>query len=83
MSVPNIFGHALGDQTKLSGLQGSQGMDTASSFADTISAATAAITADPNFASALVAAITSIIGSSHQNNNGSNNTSGDQHCNDA
>ncbi|KAJ1376894.1 hypothetical protein SESBI_49461 [Sesbania bispinosa] len=40
---------------------------------------TAAITADPKFTAALVAAITSIIGSSHPNNNG---TSGDhQQCN--
>lgn len=42
-----------------------------SSFADTLSAATAAITADPNFTAALAAAISSIMGgsSSHQNNN--------------
>ncbi|OIW16365.1 hypothetical protein TanjilG_19081 [Lupinus angustifolius] len=49
-----------------------------SSFTDTVNAATAAITADPNFTSALVAAITSIIGRSHPNNSGTNNTSGDQ-----
>ncbi|KAK4858800.1 hypothetical protein QYF36_022210 [Acer negundo] len=47
-----------------------------SSFADTVSAATAAITADPNFTAALAAAITSIIGGANNpyNNNNSNNT---------
>ncbi|KAF1868642.1 hypothetical protein Lal_00036080 [Lupinus albus] len=49
-----------------------------SSFTDSVNAATAAITADPNFTSALVAAITSIIGRSHLNNRDTNNTSGDQ-----
>ncbi|XP_019462348.1 PREDICTED: probable WRKY transcription factor 31 isoform X3 [Lupinus angustifolius] len=53
------------------------------SLTDTVNAATAAITADPNFTSALVAAITSIIGTSHPNNNGNYNTSGDQQCNNA
>ncbi|XP_061363912.1 WRKY transcription factor 6-like [Gastrolobium bilobum] len=77
MSVPNIFGHALFDQTKLSSLHGSQGMET-TQFADSVNAATAAITADPKFTAALVAAITSIIGTSHPNNNG---TSEDQQSN--
>ncbi|TXG46959.1 hypothetical protein EZV62_026253 [Acer yangbiense] len=47
-----------------------------SSFADTVSAATAAITADPNFTAALAAAITSIIGGANNpyNNNSNNNT---------
>ena len=43
--------------------------------ADTVSAATAAITADPNFTAALVAAITSVIGNVKSNNNNSNTTS--------
>ncbi|TKY57327.1 WRKY transcription factor 6 [Spatholobus suberectus] len=81
MSVPKIFGQALCDQTMLAGLHESQGMDTASSFANTFNAATAAVTADPNFTAALVAAITSVIGSSHSNTNGTNNTSGDEQCN--
>ncbi|KAK7300029.1 hypothetical protein RJT34_10860 [Clitoria ternatea] len=81
MSVPKIFGQTLCDQTKLAGLHESQGMDTASSFANTLNAATAAITADPNFTAALVAAITSIVGSSHSNTNGTNNTNGDEQCN--
>ncbi|KAL3627449.1 DNA binding domain [Castilleja foliolosa] len=40
--------------------------------ADTLSAATAAITADPNFTAALAAAISSIIGGSQHNNNNPN-----------
>ncbi|XP_038880815.1 probable WRKY transcription factor 31 [Benincasa hispida] len=44
------------------------------SFADTLSAATAAITADPNFTAALAAAISSIIGGAHTNNNSNTNT---------
>ncbi|KAG8385765.1 hypothetical protein BUALT_Bualt03G0079300 [Buddleja alternifolia] len=43
--------------------------------ADTLSAATAAITADPNFTAALAAAISSIIGGSHPNNNNNNQSS--------
>lgn len=62
MSVPKIFG---------------QGMDTNSSFANILNAATA----DPNFTAALVAAITSVMGSSHSNTNGTNSTSGDEQCN--
>jgi len=38
------------------------------SLADTVSAATAAITADPNFTAALAAAISSIISGGHPNN---------------
>ncbi|RDX80106.1 WRKY transcription factor 6, partial [Mucuna pruriens] len=81
MSVPKIFGQSLCDQTKLAGLHESQGVDTASSFANTLNAATAAITADPNFTAALVAAITSVIGNSHSNTSATNNTSGDEQCN--
>ncbi|KAK7333467.1 hypothetical protein VNO80_30241 [Phaseolus coccineus] len=58
--APNLFYH----QIKLSSLHGSQGTEPAS-FADTVNAATAAITTDPKFSAALMAAITSIIGSSH------------------
>ncbi|BAT84119.1 hypothetical protein LR48_Vigan231s000100 [Vigna angularis] len=57
--APNFF-----HQSKLSTLHASQGTETAS-FADTVNAATAAITTDPKFSAALMAAITSIIGSSH------------------
>ncbi|KAL2467130.1 WRKY transcription factor 6 [Abeliophyllum distichum] len=78
-SMPQVFG------SKFSGLQMSQDIQSAlpsqaehhQSFTDTLSAATAAITADPNFTAALAAAITSIIGGSHPNinDNTTNNTS--------
>ncbi|OVA09775.1 DNA-binding WRKY [Macleaya cordata] len=45
------------------------------SLADTVSAATAAITADPNFTAALAAAISSIMGGGHQTNNNSTKNS--------
>ncbi|XP_058095178.1 probable WRKY transcription factor 31 [Magnolia sinica] len=87
--LPQIFGQALYNQSKFSGLQISPNVDPTQfaqlqqqqqqqqtphpSLADTVSAATAAITADPNFTAALVAAITSIIGSgSHQTGSNSN-----------
>ncbi|CAL0303964.1 unnamed protein product [Lupinus luteus] len=82
--MPQILGQALYNQSKFSGLQMSQdGMVNPSQLrdhqalpphlADTVSAATAAITADPNFTAALAAAITSIIGGGSQLNNNSNN----------
>nr|QRX38910.1 transcription factor WRKY13 [Lilium regale] len=78
---------SLFNQSKFSGLQMSPDMEAAAQFAipkqqsgtpqtlaDTVSAATAAITADPNFTAALAAAITSIIGGGHQQpNNSSSN----------
>ncbi|XWS30961.1 hypothetical protein CRYUN_Cryun23aG0036100 [Craigia yunnanensis] len=88
--LPQIFGQALHNQSKFSGLQMSQDVEQpklghqllqgqTNSLADTVNAATAAIAADPNFTAALAAAITSIIGSSHPsnvpNNNGTNLTS--------
>ncbi|OMO66554.1 DNA-binding WRKY [Corchorus capsularis] len=94
--LPQIFGQALYNQSKFSGLQMSQDLDQPShhqlggqqlqqgqqnSLADTVTAATAAIAADPNFTAALAAAITSIIGSSQShptnvpNNNATNLTS--------
>ncbi|KAI4295932.1 hypothetical protein L6164_035925 [Bauhinia variegata] len=44
-------------------------------LADTVSAATAAITADPNFTAVLAAAISSIIGGARPNNNNNNSSS--------
>ncbi|KAK8981370.1 hypothetical protein V6N11_060042 [Hibiscus sabdariffa] len=88
--LPQIFGQALYNQSKFSGLQMSNDIEQPqlnhqlqqgqqNSLADTVNAATAAIAADPNFTAALAAAITSIIGSSHTsnvaNNNGANLTS--------
>jgi hypothetical protein len=83
LQLPQIFGQALQNQSKFSGLQMSQDMDPAhlshqlqalpmnqaqqNSLSDTVSAATAAIAADPNFTAALAAAITSIIGSNNAN----------------
>ncbi|KAL2524080.1 WRKY transcription factor 6 [Abeliophyllum distichum] len=78
--MPQVFGYS---QSKFSGLQMSQdSTDQAASlpneaqpsFADSLSAATAAITADPNFTAALAAAITSIIGGSYPNNSNNNNS---------
>lgn len=48
--------------------QQQQQQQQSASLADTLSAATAAITADPNFTAALAAAISSIIGGAHPNN---------------
>lgn len=79
---PSLFGQSLVcDKTRFSGLHingAHQGINnthdgTTTSFADTVNAATAAITADPNFTAALVAAVTSIIGTSYPNSGGTNN----------
>ncbi|OAY33078.1 hypothetical protein MANES_13G068100v8 [Manihot esculenta] len=97
--LPQLFGQALYNQSKFSGLQMSQETEAnnklghqsqaaainqqqghQNSLADTVTAATAAIAADPNFTAALAAAITSIIGgggggghpSSISNSNASN-----------
>ncbi|XP_073000315.1 WRKY transcription factor 6-like [Typha latifolia] len=80
---PQIFGQAMYNQSKFSGLQMSPESDAAqflnhrppvaapASLADTVSAATAAITADPNFMAAIATAITSIIGGNNNTNNSS------------
>lgn len=76
---PSLFGQSLVcDKTKFSGLHingahGNSHREATASFVDTVNAATAAITADPNFTAALVAAVTSIIGSSYYNNGGGTN----------
>ncbi|PPD96419.1 hypothetical protein GOBAR_DD06582 [Gossypium barbadense] len=72
---PQVFGQALYNQSKFSGLQLSQDIVSSSqlqqpqqsTLADTVSAATAAIANDPSFTAALAAAITSIIGGAHPN----------------
>ncbi|RRT34728.1 hypothetical protein B296_00056526 [Ensete ventricosum] len=81
-SLPQVFGQM--PLTTFSGLQMSPEMATAQfshpktqpvmppSMAETVNAATAAITADPNFTAALAAAIKSIIGGNHPTVNGSN-----------
>ncbi|XP_030929482.1 WRKY transcription factor 6-like [Quercus lobata] len=80
MSGPQVFGQALQNQSKYVGLHSSQGIELppfassnqihTPSLSDAIGSATAAITADPNFTAALVAAITSIIGNVHSNHGG-------------
>ncbi|XP_065876436.1 probable WRKY transcription factor 31 [Euphorbia lathyris] len=74
--LPQIFGQALYNQSKFSGLQMSQDdkLGQQNSLADTVTAATAAIAADPNFTAALAAAITSIIGAGTQPPNATNST---------
>ncbi|EOA20392.1 hypothetical protein CARUB_v10000703mg [Capsella rubella] len=73
--LPQMMGQALyyNQQSKFSGLHmPSQSLNAGES----VSAATAAIASNPNFAAALAAAITSIInGSNNQQNNGSSNNS--------
>ncbi|XP_057764939.1 probable WRKY transcription factor 31 [Salvia miltiorrhiza] len=77
--APQVFGQALYNQSKFSGLQMSKDVNELPgqpqaqpqpqpSFSDTLSAATAAITADPNFTAALAAAISSIIANTPNNN---------------
>lgn len=73
------FGQALSKFSGLHGLNNAPHHLAASAqimAADTVSAATAAIAADPNFTAALVAAITSIIGNARSNttNNNDNNS---------
>lgn len=93
-SIPQIFGQALlnssNNQSKFSGLQTStpQSLNAAhlqpsnqnAAFNETLSAATAALTSDPNFTAALVAALSSIIGGATrhptENNHTSNNAGG-------
>ncbi|XP_022870055.1 WRKY transcription factor 6-like [Olea europaea var. sylvestris] len=83
--IPQVFGL---NQSKFSGLQMSHDSSTEAaslpnesqppqaqqhqSYANTLSAATAAITADANFTAALAAAITTIIGGSNPNNSKNN-----------
>ncbi|CAL9054260.1 probable WRKY transcription factor 31 [Musa acuminata AAA Group] len=75
--VPNASGQTHINQSRFSGLQLSAAMEASEfphpkehaalppSLADTVTAATAAITADPNFTAALAAAISSIINGNH------------------
>lgn len=79
--VPQVFGQALDNRSKFSGIQMSKDLDRLqqgqqNSIADTINAATEAIAADPSFAAALAAAITSIIESSQSHPNNDHNSNG-------
>ncbi|GAV81966.1 WRKY domain-containing protein [Cephalotus follicularis] len=82
-TMPHFLGHAIHNQSTILDLFNSQRMEPSQSasnvmqtplMADKVSETTAAIAADPKFTTALVAAITSIIGNTHQNNSGNNNT---------
>ncbi|KAL0921481.1 hypothetical protein M5K25_008558 [Dendrobium thyrsiflorum] len=68
-AIPQIFGQSLQCEEQ-------QGL----SIADTVSAATAALTANPNFTAALAAAITSIIGGGGGGGGGGAHQSGSQAC---
>ncbi|CAA7408398.1 unnamed protein product [Spirodela intermedia] len=85
--MPQIFGQALYSQSKFSGSQMSKDtaeqphfahsmaapvQQLPPSLADTVSAATAAITSDPNFKAVLAAAISSIIGGAGNQGNSAN-----------
>lgn len=86
VTPPQVFGQGLYSQSKFSGLQVSHeaqhqllaapAQPPHPSLSDTLSAATAAITADPNFTAALAAAISSILNGSQPNivNSTNNNT---------
>ncbi|CAH9082276.1 unnamed protein product [Cuscuta europaea] len=77
--LPPVFGQGLYNQSKFSGLHVSHQQQPRMQppmYADTLSAATAAITADPNFTAALAAAITSIMNGSQPNNASNNNPTG-------
>nr|AKA27896.1 WRKY protein [Salvia miltiorrhiza] len=70
-SFHQVLGQVVQNQSKFSGLQMSQDMSQLRpSYADTLSAATAAITSDPTFTAALAAAISSILGGAQPNNDG-------------
>ncbi|XVF87770.1 hypothetical protein PTKIN_Ptkin18bG0147400 [Pterospermum kingtungense] len=89
--LPQVFGQALYNQSKFSGLDmGSSQLGhqvphpqfqqpQQQTLADTVSAATAAITNDPSFTAALAAAISSIIGGAQPNS--SSNTSNNNNSN--
>ncbi|CAL9110705.1 unnamed protein product [Musa textilis] len=77
-SLPHVHGQKLVNQSAFSGFQTSPQIAAAQlpqqraqpavppSLAEAVSAATAAVTSDPNFAAALAAAIKSVIGAGHQ-----------------
>ncbi|XP_057794992.1 probable WRKY transcription factor 31 [Salvia miltiorrhiza] len=70
-SFHQVLGQVVQNQSKFSGLQMSQDMSQLRpSYADTLSAATAAITSDPTFTAALAAAISSILAGAQPNNDG-------------
>ncbi|KAM0933134.1 putative transcription factor WRKY family [Dioscorea sansibarensis] len=88
LSAPQpVLQPQLYNQSKFSGLQMSPDFDgsplakRSTTLADTVTAATAAITSDPNFTAALAAAITSIIGGGGGGGGGSGNSQQMNHAN--
>ncbi|XP_042037614.1 WRKY transcription factor 6-like isoform X2 [Salvia splendens] len=75
-----VFGQVIQNQSQFSGLQMSPDKNEPS-YADRLSAATAAITSDPTFTAALAAAISSILGGAQPNSDGAANNS-DANTND-
>ncbi|XP_047967706.1 WRKY transcription factor 6-like isoform X2 [Salvia hispanica] len=69
-----VFGQVIQNQSQFSGLQMSPDKNEPS-YADRLSAATAAITSDPTFTAALAAAISSILGGAQPNSDGAANYS--------
>ncbi|KAK1698640.1 hypothetical protein QYE76_015337 [Lolium multiflorum] len=72
VSLPQLFGQKLYDQSKLSAVQAVAGTQDGGGarLAETVNAATAVIASDPNFTAVLAAALTSYIGSSSSSGGG-------------
>ncbi|CAM0953770.1 unnamed protein product [Alopecurus aequalis] len=72
VSLPQLFGQKLYDQSKLSAVQAVAGTKDGGGerLAETVNAATAVIASDPNFTAVLAAALTSYIGSSSSSGGG-------------
>ncbi|PIN21165.1 hypothetical protein CDL12_06138 [Handroanthus impetiginosus] len=75
--LPQIFGQALYNQSKFSGLQMSQEMDQ-----NQLNNPANALATDPNVTAALAAAISSMLGGSFPNNGINNTTNGNNNGND-
>jgi hypothetical protein len=78
VSLPQLFGQKLYDQSKLSAVQAVAGTQDGGGarLAETVNAATAVIASDPNFTAVLAAALTSYIGSSSSSGGGAGGSSG-------
>ncbi|KAM0891809.1 hypothetical protein ACQ4PT_026182 [Festuca glaucescens] len=72
VSLPQLFGQKLYDQSKLSAVQAVAGTQDGGGarLDETVNAATAVIASDPNFTAVLAAALTSYIGSSSSSGGG-------------
>ncbi|KAF8009129.1 hypothetical protein BT93_J0193 [Corymbia citriodora subsp. variegata] len=70
-AMQSQVGYAL-NQSELLQVMSNQMNQASSDMANTVGTATAAITADPNFTAALVAAIASVVGGAHPNHGSAN-----------